>query len=82
MYIFDEMIEMPMEHLIKAGKATGWTSEDHKYVAQKILLSNPAITDMDNFIRCTEIINNIPQDRIRLVTLADLIDLGISMNFN
>jgi hypothetical protein len=70
MYIFEEMIDLGLE------EGETWTSDDHRVVAQNILLCNPLINQRDLLCEGVAIINSIPQDQIRLVTAKDLKDMG------
>jgi hypothetical protein len=73
MYIHEEMIDLGLP------EGGNWTSNDHRIVAQNILLSNPQITTREALMQCTKIINDIPQDKIRTVLFSDLYALGIPL---
>lgn len=73
MYMFPEMLKLTK---IK------WKSKDHQIVAENCLICNPAITTLDNLIRCAKIINKIPKNKIRTIKWDELIKLGVSVKFN
>lgn len=73
MYIFNEMIDLGL------NKKSKWTSKAHRVVAQQVLLSNPRITSCQLMIDNVSIINAIPKDQIKKVTLHDLFDLGVML---
>lgn len=71
MYIFNDMIDMGL----KEGET--WKSDIHKKVAQNCLLCNPRIHTRDALTEGVGIINSIPDDKIKLVTAIDLMELGV-----
>lgn len=66
MYVFDEFIDLGL----KEGEE--WSSEDHRIVAQKILLCNPKINNRSLLVEGVSIINQIPSDQIKQVTVENL----------
>ncbi len=78
MYAFTEMIDLGF----RADAKPNWTSDDHKQVAINALIGNPAINNRDALIESVKLINDIPKDSIRTVTVTDLIKIGIPFHFN
>jgi len=70
MYIVPDMIDLGLDEGQK------WASAAHREVAQKILIGNPRVTGRDVLHHNVQIINAIPPDKIKTVTLADLVALG------
>lgn len=67
MYILDSMISWGL----KEGEK--FTSLAHEKVAQKICLCNPNITTKDQLTESISIINSIPVDRIKTLTVHELV---------
>lgn len=67
MYAFDEMIELGL----KEGQS--WPNDAYRKVAVTIGLCNPRVDDRDKLIEICQAILQVPEDRIKLVTLEDLI---------
>jgi hypothetical protein len=78
MYIFPDMIDMSFSDKEKIE----WPSKAHKVVAENVLLCNSLITDRDTLINCGRIIRKIPKSKIKIVTLLDLVKLGIPIRLN
>ena len=70
MYGFEEMIEMGL----REGET--WKSDAHRVVAVNMLILNPRITTRDLLMEGVSVINQIPDDQIRKVTVNDLVELG------
>jgi len=66
MYILPDMIEIGLED----GKK--FPTEDHKTVAQNIGLCNPEVTNAEKLTYIVNCILNVPNDRIKTVTLEEL----------
>lgn len=66
MYIMPEMIELGLEEGQK------WPNETYKIVAQSVGLCNPHIATRGKLMDVVQAILKIPQDKIKIVTLADL----------
>lgn len=73
MYMFEDMIDMGLD----AG--TNWTSTAHKIVAINCCISNPAVRTKDILSHNVSIINSIPIENIKTVTLANLINMGCEL---
>lgn len=74
MYVFSNMIDIGLK------KNDKWASKAHKTVAQNVLLCNPRINTCQLMIDNVSIINAIPKEKIKKVTLHDLFDLGVMLN--
>lgn len=74
MYIFPTMIDLGLK------KGEKWASKAHKLVAQNVLLCNPRITTCDCLMMNVGIINGIPKEDIKKVTVIDLVNLGVMLN--
>lgn len=70
MYGFPDMIEMGLKDDDK------WASDIHKIVAISCCICNPSVFTRETLQKNVDIINNIPDDKIKLVTLQDLEDMG------
>ena len=75
MYIFDDMIELGFP----TGTKPEWPSPAHRRVAETALLCNPRIRFRDQLIQGVAIINKIPVDQIKKVTVADLRRFGVTV---
>lgn len=69
MYMFKDMIDMGLQ-------GSEWTSDDHMVVAVNACIGNLSVKTMDDLSNNVKVINQIPQDEIRLVTGMDLILKG------
>lgn len=58
-----------------------WKSKIHRQVAENSLLCNREIKTKDTLVDQAKIINEIPEDRIELVTFKDLMNKGILIPF-
>jgi hypothetical protein len=70
MYGFESMIDMGLD---LGGE---WTTPDHRIVAVNACICNPNVACMDDLMKNVEIINNIPTEDIRTITLEGLLTLG------
>lgn len=70
MYAFPEMLDMTKQE---------WPTDDHKIVAEKILIGNGSYATLTDLMDGAAIIAAIPADKIRKVTVADLYTLGIML---
>lgn len=68
MYLFPEMLEMT---------EVKWPTDAHRDVAEKVLLGNGRYDRLCDLTNAARIIANIPADKIKKVTGADLARLGI-----
>lgn len=73
MYIFDEIVEG-----IALQKIRKWSSKVHKHILLTICVQNPNVFTADKVCSNAEIVNKIPKDRIKKVTMVDLQKLGCS----
>jgi hypothetical protein len=70
MYAFSEMLK---------GTGQVWPTEAHKTVAEAVLIGNGRYFTMSDLKNGAEIIASIPEDRIKLVTAADLSAMGVML---
>lgn len=70
MYAFPEMLEMTKQV---------WPSDAHKQVAENILLCNSNYHSMTALMEGARTIAEIPEDKIKLVTMMDMYALGIML---
>ncbi len=68
MYLIDNFVDRALE-----GE---WASNVHRQVAITLCISNPSVFSMDALANNVQIINKIPEDRIKLVTIKDIEKLG------
>ncbi len=73
-YLFEEMIDTLG---FEDGKPH-WTSDDHRHVAVFCLLGNPHIRS--TLMECVASINAIPQDKIRSITVGEVVALGVPVS--
>lgn len=69
MYLFEDMIDLGL-------RDADWKSGDHRIVAVNACIGNPSVKTLDDLINNVKVINEIPQEKIRLVTGEDLIQKG------
>lgn len=70
MYAFPAMLDMTKQV---------WPTEDHKYVAEAILIGNSRYHTMQDLMDGAKIIADVPTEKIREVTALDLRALGIML---
>lgn len=73
MYLLDDMIEMGLK------KGQKWPSPEHRLIACNVALCNPMVKDRGTLIEIVQKIRDIPQDKIKTVTFADLPSYGIGL---
>jgi hypothetical protein len=73
MYMFPDMVNMGLP------KGASWPSEAHKQVAVNLLICNPNINNMDLLHSGVVNILNIPEEKIKTITLHDLSDYGFDV---
>jgi hypothetical protein len=61
-------------------KGEKWASKVHRVVAQNALLCNPRITTCDCLQYNVSLINKIPKEKIKKVTVRDLFGMGVQVN--
>jgi homoaconitase/3-isopropylmalate dehydratase large subunit len=54
-----------------------WPSDAHRIVAEKVLLGNCRYDRLSDLTTAARIIASIPEDKIKLITGAELAHLGI-----
>ncbi len=59
--------------MIDRGIKGEWKSPEHRTVAINLAICNPKVNSMNKLIEVCTAINNIPHNRIKLVTLEDCI---------
>ena len=67
MYLLENMLDKALEKCDQK-----WKSEDHKVVAVNICIGNSRINTMDQLMECVSIINKIPKNKIKVVTVNEL----------
>lgn len=68
MYAFPEMLDMTK---------VKFPSKAHQTIAERVLICNPQYFTMSSLVEGAQIIADIPEERIKKVTVHDLFDLGI-----
>lgn len=76
MYLIENMIDMGLPD------GASWPTEFHRVVAQKVLLANPEINTRDKLNNGVVNILNIPEDKIKTITIDDLSKYGFNISRN
>jgi hypothetical protein len=73
MYLFPEMIDSGLP------KGAEWPTDYHRQVAIKLLIANPEVTNM--YLLQTGVTNilNVPQDKIKELTIDELSNYGFEV---
>ena len=73
MYAFESMIDLGLKN---AGFKK-WKSDWHRVVAVNMCIGNPAVKNMDTLIENVKLIQAVPNDKIRKLTVMEAIKMGI-----
>lgn len=70
MYAFSEFLN-------ESFTGVKWNSKDHRQLAESLLLGNPLVRNKDYLVECCNIINDIPADELKTVTVGEAAILGL-----
>jgi hypothetical protein len=75
MYGLPDMIDMGLL------EGQTWPTDEHRQVAQNLLIGRPGINNRDQLIEGVSVILKVPEDKITVVTLEELVEIyGFNVN--